>query len=324
MTQWLYQKLKAVNKDQPEKHFANSASVLWMRALAKMLEDEAQVSKNLDKISINTVSQDSDYDFKLAHGYEALYKSYQNYNSLVALIKSDIPSVDIVRTAIVNWYYTVHFSAKASIYTHQKIREGKQNTHAGVAKAWAGQFSTDKKNLSPFALKVSSVEKAACEKQIAKMKSGSKINMNHFHGENEIETAEDALAVHLSYLNGTATGKRKDLQKRIKDDKEYALLATSHEKRKYTIKKWDKNPIGFLDLAYRFRVKTHYKDAFFFGYGSNDIELLERFVTDLELVARSFLKVSSRHIRTGFGEENWGQFVEDMEQENKLSTNFFH
>lgn len=322
MSQWLYQNLKAINKDQPEKHFANSASVLWLRALAIMVQDEDKRLSNLQKISVPVVPDSSTYNLKLCRGYESLFKSYQNYNSLSALCQANVPKVDIVRTAIINWYYTIYYAGRASIYTKSIIKKGQQDSHGGTANKWASQFAGARLNLFPFSLKVSGISRTKLDHQISKMKGSIQTNMNSFHSQKELVTLDDALSVHLSYLNGTAKIKQKEVREQGRSNDEYQLLQSRHEKTQYLNAKCDKHNIAFLHLAYRFRVKTHYKDAFFFGYGDTNMEAIEAFVSDLELTSRAFLQVAARHIKTGFGDSNWNSFMGDMEFNNKLSTSF--
>jgi hypothetical protein len=47
---------------------------------------------------------------------------------------------------------------------------------------------------------------------------------------------------------------------------------------------------------------------------------MNQFLEDLELISYTYIRMASYHLKARFGEDDWLSFLEDLEENNNLST----
>ena len=120
-----------------------------------------------------------------------------------------------------------------------------------------------------------------------------------------------------SYLQGTAKYQKWKVEENVIKSKDYKRLEVSNfrtkKARELRDSKLEKGMVNFLLQSFRYRGKAHYRDSVFLSYGDDRTEELKQFNKDLEIVAKSFLKMASKYVSMRVKEKDWKLFLSDLD-----------
>jgi hypothetical protein len=220
---WLQRSIQAEDSGI-EPYFSFRGTASWMRALAPLVEDtsfsSAELSAKYNKIQrrVPTVQRADTSAFQFT------FMAFQSSSALSAMYETDRPS-DFVRSAKVSWYYGLYYSAGAML----AAADGPvQEDHRGTANSWDRQIVQSGLIPSPFDVRVSTLVKKDCEKDIASLHGG-----NTFSNDQTSANYEQAIRACLSYLKGTAEYERTRAEERIKTHKDFTALKVENYKTRY-------------------------------------------------------------------------------------------
>lgn len=144
--QWLFNRPKAA---RPEINplFALLGTANWMRALAILVEDEERNGPSLDDLHADVqrrhpVNRRVDYNTCVF-----AFMSFQYLSSLRVMADANQPA-DLIRDAIVGWYYGIYYAASAVIAA---VDGSVQEDHRGTDRAWDRQVIQNGYMPRPFA-----------------------------------------------------------------------------------------------------------------------------------------------------------------------------
>ncbi|MGM7317808.1 hypothetical protein [Idiomarina sp. ST10R2A5] len=241
--------------------------------------------------------------------------AYHNLASLDAMNNDALDKYDICRSAIVSWYYSVYFAASAMVAASSGSI---QETHTATAKVWQADIAERKLIPYPFDLYLSSLVTTAAEAEISEYRGTNDYDLNH--RAHDPDMAHGAI---VSYLKGTHKYKKWEAEERIKTSKEFKALNVDNFRKKVARelrdKTLDKGQVNFLIQAFRYRGKSNYRDSIFLSYGDNNEGTIDQFIEDLNDVAFGFLRAASRYCSKRVERGTWARFVEDIEDNTRLS-----
>jgi hypothetical protein len=199
----------------------------------------------------------------------------------------------------------------------------KEPNHSQVANMWAQNFGKPKRSIAPFSYAFTSMIPKKQKELLSNYLSGNSFNSNDVLALSRL-TPEQAKGSYFSFLNGTAEQSvikklsKKDLDKILA--KHNAKTFNNKEAAKERDASLGNGFVGFPHVAYRFRRKAHYRDALYLGYENKDEAKMNQFLEDLELISYTYIRMASYHLKARFGEDDWLSFLEDLEENNNLST----
>lgn len=309
---WLSQRLKA-NHASLNPTFAALATFNWFRALALLVDDDAFSPDGLREFYADIEPRRADEEGD-THTFASAFMAYQNLSGLYTMYDAGQPS-DLMRSAIVTWYYGIYHAASAMI----AAQDGSvQATHAATANAWYTQIAKRGFIPTPFGFSLSTLVKKACDAELADLRGDNDFTLPRRPG-----TQEEAHGAYISYLSGTATSTRKTVEDRVRGGKEMrAAGLTDFRKaaaREIRDRYLDGKPVCFVHLAYRSRGKVNYRDALYLGYGDEDQRQMSQVMEDLCISLDSFFRAMcsfcSRRVEPG----TWDRFADDLAAHSALS-----
>lgn len=313
MPNWLLDRLFNAG-DQAEPRFAFQGTVNWMRALAEVVNsgvcDDDELKSLYRRVPRRPVNIEAD-----TLVFQNMHMAYHNLASLEAMNNDALDKYDICRSAIVSWYYSVYFASSAMVAASSG---SVQETHTATAKVW--QADIVEKNLIPypFDLHLSSLVTTTAEAEISAYRGNNIYDLNHCAQDPEM--AHGAI---VSYVKGTHKYKKWEAEERIKTSREFKALNVENFRKKVARelrdKTLDKGQVNFLIQAFRYRGKANYRDSIFLSYGDNNEGTIDQFVEDLNDVAFGFLRAASRYCSARVERGTWALFVEDIENNTRLS-----
>lgn len=310
---WLYNRLKDSDPNiSPD--FASLGTASWMRALAILSETDefsrSRLQQRYSKVKRRSPIQISADTIVFASAFMA----FQNL-SAISVMCGTSQSSDLVRSAIVAWYYGIYHAASAMIAA---MDGSVQETHSNTAKSWDRQIVQNNLIPPPFNYRFSTLVKKDYETEYNSLRG-----TNEFTLPNRPYNDQEALGAHLSYLKGTADHERKLAEDRLLSGQEMkAIGATNYRKKaaqKIRDKRLENRPICFLNAAFRYRGKVHYRDAIFLGYGLEYQEPMHQLITDIYTSLTAFIKAASFFCARRVERGTWDQFVDDIEEDSPLS-----
>ena len=284
-----------------------------MRALAIHCESDEFSSQRLTERYVNVqrrspVNKEADTPI-----FQYTFMSFQNLSALDVMVEADYPS-DLVRSAIVTWYYGLYCSASAMLAAADgSVRED----HRGTANSWDRQLVQNELVPFPFNLRVPSLVKKDCEHEIERLRNGNA------HTGDQLPTGHaEATGACLSFLNGTAQYEREQAEQRVKTFKQFKNLEV-HDFRKKTARDvrddyLNRKAVGFLHQAFRYRGKANYRDALYLGYGTEYTSSLKGLLQDLYSVLLAFITTSVHYCSRRAEKHTWSKFVRDLELNSRL------
>lgn len=223
---------------------------------------------------------------------------------------------DIARVASVAWYYGIYDAGTAMIAAQAG---GLQDTHTDTAREWYNQLIKQDNVVSPFCLKLSSLEKKTATQELNDYAYDPKVRLI-----DEPVNLNQAYHCALAYLSGSWKWWAERVETNIKkNNKEFKELKVSdfRTKRARVIRdsQLSRQGISFLHLAYRFRGKVNYRDALFLAYGLSTETYLGKFVSDLTCVLEAFLIMTGAFCCRRLGKELWQGFLRDIDVKRSFS-----
>ena len=294
--------------DQPTLTFAFRGTVNWMRALAIVCEEK--VTNETIKSFYEDIQRRKENDRLDLKVFENLLMAIHNLYSLQSINKSVQNPYDVVRTQVVNWYYSIYYASSAMC----AAKSGSVNkTHTGTSKIFQNDLVDSGLIMSPFDLSVNTLVEKDYKKQINDLRDGNKFDLNTLP-----TTIDESYGCIYSYLQGTAGYRKWQIEEDLKKSKEFKKLYVTNFRTKAARElrdtKLEKGFVNFLTQAFRYRGKAHYRDSVFFSYGADNSNQVEQFLKDLEVVGMSFLKMASFYCSQRVKKKSWKSYIEDLQE----------
>lgn len=311
--EWLYQRLQELDPHvSPD--FASLGAVSWMRALAMLCNSAEFTDTRLTQHYANTQRRTPVQHASDTQTFVTAFMAFQNLSTLSAMQEVAKPS-DVIRSAIVAWYYGIYHAAGAMI----AAQDGSvQETHSSRAQSWDRQIAQNGLIPPPFAYRFSTLVRVTYEQEYAVLRGD-----NDFTLPNLPVTVEEAHGAHLSYLKGTADYERKLAEDRLKTGPELKKIGATSFRTKAAREVRDRRLRGkatcFLNAAFRFRGKANYRDAIFLGYGTEYQNQISQLIEDLRASLTAFLRAASYFCARRVERGTWNEFIADIEANSSLS-----
>lgn len=298
--------------------YAFFSTVNWMHALAILVDDEAFTDEGLQqhfrdcgvqRRSVNTAADIA--------ALEKTLMALHNLVSLSVMNESIASKYDIVRLAIITWYYCIYFASGAMVAaTSGALTED----HRGTAKALHNNLIEKNWLITPFCLHIDDLRKKNLDQSVDGLRGAKKFSLN---SSNMPRTQEDAWDAIIQYLSGTAKHEVEKIEKKVKGDKSFKALNVDDFRTKEAQKIRDaslkKGYVNFLVQCIRYRGKANYRDSIFLSYGSDFTPWVEQLVNDLYIVAEKYMRMSAHYIEKRVEKGVWEAFVDDLESHSRLS-----
>lgn len=315
MPKWYLNKLYT-HTDQPTLTFAFNGTVNWMRGLAILSEkyiDDLKIKAFYDDVQRRRDNPQTDLVV-----FENLFMAIHNLHSLKAINHQIDNPYSVARGQIVSWYYSIYYASSAMIGAFSGAT---QETHAGTSKVWQNDIVDNNLAMHPFDLSLKTLVDLDVKAAIKSIRNGNIKDLNTY------PTSEDeAFGCVISYLSGTADYKKWEAEEQIKKSKEFKSLGVTNFRtraaRELRDNRLKNGLVNFLIQAFRYRGKAHYRDSVFLSYGIRKEDTLKQFLTDLETVATSFVKMASFYCKKRVNENDWKSFIEDLEENVLFEFNF--
>lgn len=317
MEKWLLNRLFDI-KDQPNPKFAFDSSVYWMRALAIIANSDIfsdnSLKKHYENVGKRTINQKAD-----TYVYENILMALHNLASIQQINKDIKNKYNVVRSAIIAWYYMIYCSCRAMVFA----ASGSCNdTHTSVQKVWQSQIVENNNAIGPYGIYFDTLVKKDTDAKIAEYRNGNTFYLS------KVPTSEfQAWGAIYAYLNGTADYEKWRVEEqKIRKSSDYKELKVSNFRTKVAQEIRDrylcKEHVNFLTQTFRYRGKANYRDSIFLSYGENRIKYINQLTIDLEMVASKFLKMACFYIKKRVEKNSYYEFVSDMKNNLKISIDF--
>jgi hypothetical protein len=318
----LYSRMQAqgtiseIPKDIPDVRFALPSTINWMRGLAILVENQNVNFEVARGFYAGRIQRRNMPDNQINSMCEQLLFALHQIAALSALLTTK-NKADVVRMAIVAWYYGIYGSAAAMIAG----ADGSfQQTHKGTAVAWDRQFAENKILLDPFADRISNLLDKTIEVELTPIRKRGKHDMAVSSPENP----EQGWGCVAAYLSGSAKWQQDALKETVKKSRDFRALGCS-DFRKADAKalrdaEFNKHSLSFLHQAYRYRGKANYRDAIFLAYGKNVPKLVDGLVKDLHSVLIGFSSMAAGYAAVRLGKDIWEMFLNDLEVKRAVTS----
>lgn len=313
MSQWLLNRLFEA-KDQPKPTFAIQGTINWMRALSEIVNNGEFSDENIRDVykQVQRRTKNESADTLV---FENMLMAYHNLASLNSLDKDISHKYDVVRSAIVSWYYATYFAASAMVAASSGSN---QETHTATAKVWHSDFAEKRLLVCPFNLCLSTLVLKEVKPQIKNLRNGNRFDLSVYSS-----NTEEAKGACISYLNGTADYRKWEVEERVKASRDFKNLGVDNFRTKAAQVLRDealnKGQVNFLFQAFRYRGKANYRDSIFLSYGNSYEEKIGPFIHDLLDVTEAFIRMASFYCQKRVVKKDWDLFVEDLEENTRLS-----
>jgi len=313
MNKWLLDRLYA-HKDQPTARFAFQGSINWVHGLSILVDTEIFGDDNL-KEHYKDVTRRNVNEIADTRVFENILMSLHNVSALQQFQSLENNHYDVVRSAIVAWYYAVYYASKAMIAA---TSESDPQTHTDTAKVWQNNIIERGFAVEPFDFSIANITTKNIDEVISSLRAGNTYNTN-----TSPTNSEEAIGGVFSYLKGTAEYTQWQTEERVKNSREFKNLDVDNFRtkaaRELRDQKFQNGVVNFLTQAFRYRGKANYRDSIYLSYGDNREEEIEIFINDLENIALKFLKMASFYVSKRVERGTWDEFVEDIRQNSQLT-----
>ena len=314
MSTWLLTQLQT-HGDQPEPRFALPATLYWMRALAVAIDEQGFTNSELDK-RYESVKRRAAMPESDAAAFERLLMGIHNYSAIASINSHIADRYDVVRMAIVAWYYAIHGGGSAMV---RSTSGSAPEDHQKLVRAWHSDIVAKQLAVHPFDLALNSIVEKSVKSAIKKAHPGTPHKLHV-----EPKNVAEAMAALYAYLSGTAGYERYRAARSLRADKEFKQLGVKdfRQKAARTLRDspFDQKSVNFLGQAFRYRGKANYRDSIFLSYGDNHQESINRFTEDLAVVSAAFLRMSARYVRQRVEKSAWLHFVHDMNSNLRITV----
>lgn len=307
MAEWLLTRLFALG-DQATPRFAAQSTLNWMRSLSILVSNGDFGSANLQSeysgVARRTENTDAD-----TRAFERLLMATHNVSALNALSTSDKP-YDVVRSAIIAWYYAVYESASAMTLA---ASGGNAEQHAKTARIWHADIVQQGLAIGPFGLHVNTLVANDVKTEIKTLRNGS-----DFQLVDSPESQDDAWGAACAYVSGTADFEKWKIEERIRVSSEFKSLGVnsfrSKAARELRDRKLCNGHVNFLVQAFRYRGKANYRDSIYLSYGADRTVAFAQFLQDLFTVGCAFHRMASYYVSRRVNKASWGHFIADLDE----------
>lgn len=301
----------------PNPRFALPGTVNWMRALAVLVDSEDVCSATAKRFyqSVNRPAS-SLSDKEENSVLEQLLFGLHQASALSALKQSDNP-VDVMRVAIVAWYYGIYAAGSAMIVAQTKSI---QADHSSTANVWSTEIAGRNLAMKPFDLRLPNLEKKATDGLLSEMRGGAP---KYDLAGRVPHDASDANLANVAYLSGNADWWRWKAEQAVREKSAFKALGVNDFRkaaaRLMRDQAFSQRSVGFLHLAYRYRGKANYREALFLGYGTEPASIADQFLSDLDSVLRAFLSCAGQFCARRLGNAVWSEFRTDLEEKRAFT-----
>lgn len=308
MTNWLLKRLFD-HKHQPTPRFAFQGTVNWMRALT-ILADPDSFSPQALRTKYSAVQRRRKNPEADTLVFEMLVMSLHNLSSLTSFESLSSGKYEVVRSAIVAWYYSTYYASKAMIAA---CSGSDPQTHTKTAKVWQSDIVARGLAAEPFSLMLSRVDTKTVQSEIAVLRQG-----NHHDLNIQPRTVIEARGAAISYLKGTAEYVKWQVEEDLKSSRAFHDLGVvnfrSAAARKLRDDRLTQESVNYLVQAFRYRGKAHYRDSIYLSYGTDRTQVVTTLIADLKVVAERFFAMASFYIVKRVEKGAWQNFVADMNE----------
>lgn len=324
MSYWLYDRLKEIDKNYPDPHFAFKGSTNWIHSLALLCNSPHLESKSITQF-YDCITKDNPYNSSnIVYSMENLLLSIHNYKSIEILKTTTNPNI-VLRSAIISWYYCNYYAIKAM---NMSVSGQNSETHSKTANIFKSNIIRRNLIPEPFSFEITSLVKMDIDEQSNKYKSTRSFKNNWY------PTKEDEAYISFwSYLKGTAYGEHNQALIDIKKTKEFRELRKkdfrSNQAKEFRDRSLSKKSVNFLNLAFRYRGKANYRDSIYLSYDCREMifephydEARENYLKDLATAAKKILELSMHLVKRKSRREEWEKFVLDVENNNLVDFTF--
>jgi len=314
MSKWLLDRLFTTEK-QPTPRFAFQGTVNWMRALALIVEAPGFHDTELREFYANVQRRPAN-PVADTGVFENLLMSIHQVASLGSVNRNINDRYDVVRSAIVAWYYAVYAATRAMVLA---TSGASPEQHRATAKVWHRDIVQDGLAVRPFGLSLSTLVATEVKKQVANLRGHLTHALN-----TPAENLDEAWGAAYSYLSGTAEDEKSRMEGQVRSTSEFKKLGVNDFRTKAARELRDralsKGRVNFLIQAFRYRGKANYRDAIYLTYGDTRTEEINQFTRDLETVATAHLRMAGHYANRRVEKGTWNQFIDDLEA--NLRVNF--
>lgn len=308
---WLLNKLfDAGNQSEPTYALLGSAN--WMRAMAiksANLADDPMAAMQFygERAKESRCSVDV--------GVQALENYYKALHYLAALksIASSSNTYDLIRSAIISWYYALYFASRAFVLPKSS---NVSDTHTKVAKQLQHSVILRGLLISPFDMNAPSIVEEEFEQHVSKNYPCKSFELIYQ------PTSMDAQSALVAYLRGTARYRQEIVKQELRKTAEFKSLQVDNFKTKKARTLRDewlrKHHVNILVQAFRYRGKANYRDGLYLSYGEDQVEIMSRWTVDMHSVARAFMVMLTTYLLHHVPAELWKEYCSDI----KLHTRF--
>ncbi len=308
MPNWLLNRLFD-HKHQPTPRFAFQGTVNWMRAIS-ILADPASFSPEALRAKYSQVKRRGSNPEADTLVFEMFVMSLHNLASLTSFEALSSGKYEVVRSAIVAWYYSSYYASKAMIAA---CSASNPQTHSKTAKVWQSDIVSKGLAVAPFSFMLSNAVTKTVETEIAALRQSNTHDLNV-----EPKNVVQALGAAISYLKGTAEYVKWQVEDHVKCSRAYRDLNVTNFRsgaaRKLRDDKLQQESVNYLVQAFRYRGKAHYRDSIYLSYGVDQTQVVSTFISDLRVVAERFFTMASFYVARRVEKGTWQDFVADMNE----------
>lgn len=301
---WLLNRLFTHN-DQPKPRFAFQGTVNWMRALSLLTAtnfSNAELRQFYQPVQRRVANEEAD-----TLAFECLTMAMHDVSAIKHMEEIDNPYA-IVRSAIIAWYYSTYYAAKAMIAASSGANP---QTHASAGRIWQAELVANQLVKSPFDLSITDITPAHVAQAILALRAGNTNDLN-------LEPTNHAMAFGacLSYLKGTAEYEQWRLEEMVKESATFRNGGftdfRTNAARALRDARLRPALVNFLVQAFRYRGKANYRDAIYLSYGRDESARLRRFISDLRSVGEAFSLMAAHYVAKRVVRNDWDLFAADI------------
>lgn len=301
---WLLNKL-FTHADQPKPRFAFQGTVNWMRGLAILSEGKfSHVSLRRFYQTVQRRQPNEEADVQAC---EFLTMSMHNVSAIESMSEIENP-YQIIRSAIVAWYYATYYASKAMLAASSGTDP---QTHASAGRIWQSEIVDAGLVKSPFDLSISDITPLHVQDVIGNLRNGNRHDLNL-----EPNTREMAFGAICSYLKGTAAYEQWRLEEQVRASSAYRQGGynsfRTNAAKALRDARLQPAHVNYLVQAFRYRGKANYRDAIYLSYGSNETERLVQLVSDLGLVGGAFSLMAAHYVARRVVRNDWVNYIADI------------
>ena len=312
-SKWLLDRLYD-HKKQPSVRFAFQGTINWMRGLAILVETE-QFTEDALRTYYKNVQRRTVNELADTMVFENILMSLHHISALKTFKNLKQNHYDIVRSAIISWYYGIYYAAKAMIAAESGADP---QTHAETAKVWQNNIVQRNLAIGPFGLSIQELTPKHINEVITDLRKGNKYDLN-----TNPSNIDEAWGCIYSYLQGTAKYVKWEIEERVKNSKDFKKFGVQDFRTRAARELRDQNLergiVNILTQAFRYRGKANYRDSIYLTYGADRSLEITTFLNDLYIIAEKFLRMAVFHTSKRVESGTWEMFVDDIRTNSQLA-----